>query len=150
MNLNAAEAAPDADLEVGHQSPVLVDGGGGDDLLTASAGGPETSTPRPGSLLDGGQGDDTLIGGDGSDGLIDGPGDDRIKAGPGSDGVISVGHGRDHVDCGPGFDLVLVDLARRRAPLREGASRSTRCAASTSPRSSRASCRLTARRPPRD
>ena len=107
LNLNAAEASTDADLEVGHQSPVLVHGGGGEDVLT-SAGGPDDLDAGAGVALEGGEGDDTLIGGDGSDSLIDGPGDDRIDAGPGSDGVISVGHGHDHVDCGPGFDLVLV------------------------------------------
>jgi len=107
LNLNAAEASPDADLALGHKSPVLIDAGGGDDLLT-STGGPDDPDLEVPLALKGGEGDDTLIGGDGTDSLIDGPGDDRFKAGPGTDGVISVGHGRDHVDCGPGFDLALV------------------------------------------
>jgi RTX calcium-binding nonapeptide repeat (4 copies) len=107
LNLNAAEASPDADLALGHKSPVLIHAGGGDDLLT-STGGPDDPDLEVPLALEGGEGDDTLIGGDGTDSLIDGPGNDRFKAGPGSDGIISVGHGRDHVDCGPGFDLALV------------------------------------------
>jgi hypothetical protein len=107
VNLNAAEASPDADLELGHHSPVLIDGGGGNDSLS-SAGGPADPDDDPGVLLVGGQGDDRLTGGAGSDALVDAPGDDRIKAGAGSDAVISFGHGRDHVDCGPAFDLALV------------------------------------------
>ena len=81
LNLNAAEASPDADLEVGHQSPVLVQGGGGDDVLDLRRR-PGRPRRRARRALEGGEGDDELIGGDGSDSLIDGPGDDRIEAGP--------------------------------------------------------------------
>ena len=36
VNLNAAEASPDADLKVGHQSSVLIKGGGGNDSLSSA------------------------------------------------------------------------------------------------------------------
>lgn len=109
VNLNAAEPSPDADLRVGHQSSVLIKGGGGNDSLSSAGDAADPGDLLLVLLLEGGQGDDRLTGGDGSDALLDGPGDDRIKAGVGSDAVISVGHGHDHVDCGPGFDLAVVN-----------------------------------------
>ena len=111
INLDAAEGNPDADLVVGHRSPVIVVGRGGDDQLSTSGGVTARDLDTEGftsALLFGGQGNDKLTGGDGSDGLIDGPGRDRIDAGGGLDQVLALGGAPDRIDCGPGFDLALV------------------------------------------
>src|SRR4051794_7748657 len=68
-----------------------VDGGSGDDTLV---GGPATE------LLVGGAGNDTIDGGDGGDLLVGAAGDDTITA---RDGVADV------VSCGDGTDTALVD-----------------------------------------
>ncbi len=63
---------------------LVVNGGAGDDVLIAN--GPV------GVTLDGGDGDDILIGGDGDDVLIGGPGDDILIGGAGND-VLDPGDG---------------------------------------------------------
>jgi RTX calcium-binding nonapeptide repeat (4 copies) len=104
-------------------------GGRGDDELTGSSGS---------DYLDGGHGDDVLrglAGGDylygnrGADYIYDGPGVDRVRAGPGADRIRSGrspddvvgGPGNDRIwtrdepaegesiDCGGGFDRVVLD-----------------------------------------
>jgi Ca2+-binding RTX toxin-like protein len=73
-------------FEAGDQIHVL--GLGGDDVIEASfvlAGGPSLS-------LDGGDGDDVLIGGDGNDLMQGGAGDDVLIGGPGQD-VLDGGTG---------------------------------------------------------
>jgi Ca2+-binding RTX toxin-like protein len=74
----------------------LVDGGPGDDRLIGTSGSDQ---------LGGGPGDDVLVGGGGGDFLRGEAGADRIEAGPGDDG-IDEGLGADVVDGGPGDDLV--------------------------------------------
>jgi hypothetical protein len=66
-------------------------GSPGNDDLRGNAG-PNT--------IDGGAGDDRLLGGGGKDALFGGDGADRLDARDGS---------ADTVDCGPGFDIALVD-----------------------------------------
>jgi Ca2+-binding RTX toxin-like protein len=63
---------------------LVINGGGGDDVLIAE--GPI------GVTLDGGEGDDVLLGGDGDDILIGGPGDDVLIGGGGND-VLDPGAG---------------------------------------------------------
>ena len=63
---------------------LVVNGGAGDDALIA--------TGPTGVTLDGGDGDDILIGGDGDDVLIGGPGDDVLIGGAGND-VLDPGDG---------------------------------------------------------
>jgi Ca2+-binding RTX toxin-like protein len=68
--------------------PVFMDGGAGNDFLTAG-GGPATLLGRNGSdILIGGPGDDVLSGGAGDDLLIGGPGTDTLDGGPGNDLLI--------------------------------------------------------------
>ena len=122
LNANAgAETAPDVDVEltqaelvsvaggaaadvirgrsspgfagpVGSRTAILVTGGKGrDDLI---AGGP--------SLLDGGRGNDRLLGSRFADELIGAGGRDLIKSGRGNDRVFAALEGRDRVNCGAG------------------------------------------------
>ena len=67
--------------------PALIDGGTGNDRLTAGDG--------PTTLI-GGDGNDVLTGGRGDDLLLGGPGDDVLKGGGGHD-VLVGGGGRDRV-----------------------------------------------------
>jgi Ca2+-binding RTX toxin-like protein len=89
-------------------------GFGGDDVLTAGTGGANGE----GDTLDGGVGNDILIGGAGDDQLYGGLGRDLLLGGDGNDNIGSDA-GRDTVDAGAGDDhiylqntdgaLVLVD-----------------------------------------
>jgi Ca2+-binding RTX toxin-like protein len=79
----------------------VVDGGGGDDVLDASAG--------PTSVLRGGEGDDHLTGGPGRDDLTGGAGSDTLEGGGGDDTLRGGDHGAaadasDVIDGGPGID----------------------------------------------
>jgi hypothetical protein len=91
----------------GHEGDVLlaierVIGGRGSDQLLG-AGGPDTLEGGAGAdALNGRGGDDVLIGGADNDGLVGGDGNDRIVARDG---------GPDRIECGPGFDDLVADLA---------------------------------------
>jgi dipeptidyl aminopeptidase/acylaminoacyl peptidase len=87
----------------------LLEGGPGDDLLMGRRGH---------DGLRGGPGDDTLLGGRGADRLYGGPGDDvleggryldRLDGGPGDDVVRARDGLPDRVRCGAGRDRVLAD-----------------------------------------
>jgi hypothetical protein len=110
VNLNAGEVAPDGDLVVGGQAPVVVDAAGGDDRLTSSVPAQDLDDEVY-ALLAGGQGADVLAGGEGSDFFLNGPGADIVKAGAGRDIVLAFGHAPDRIDCGPGFDVVFLSRA---------------------------------------
>ncbi|OAN82874.1 type I secretion protein [Sulfitobacter pontiacus] len=73
-----------------------VDGGAGNDLLMGDDGD---------DLIDGGAGDDTLFGGDDDDTLIGGDGDDQLTGGEGKDN-ISGGAGKDTIFGGTDGDTV--------------------------------------------
>ena len=77
--------------------PVWIDGGEGNDQLTAGGGR---------AVLRGGPGNDVLIGGPGDDHLIGGPGDDRIFGGDGND-LLEGNDGDDYIDGGRGDDVIL-------------------------------------------
>lgn len=76
-----------------------VDGGPGDDVLTgvtSATGGPgnDRLTATPAAIttsLDGGAGDDTLVGGDGGDWLYGGAGADVLRGGEGPDTLVGDG-----------------------------------------------------------
>jgi Ca2+-binding RTX toxin-like protein len=91
----------------GHEGDVLlaiervIGGRGSDQLLGAT--GPDTLEGGAGAdALNGRGGDDVLIGGADNDGLVGGDGNDRIVARDG---------GPDRIECGPGFDDLVADLA---------------------------------------
>jgi len=72
VNITGAEAANDR---------LVINAGAGDDVIEASG----VAAGAIGLTLNGGEGDDVLIGGDGDDILIGGPGDDVMLGGLGND-----------------------------------------------------------------
>ena len=78
--------------------PTTIDGGNGDDRLVGGAGA---------VTLIGGNGDDTLFGGDGNEKLFGGNGDDTIDGGKGNDAAF-LGNGNDTFvwDPGEGSDTI--------------------------------------------
>jgi Ca2+-binding RTX toxin-like protein len=113
----------DADV-TGQFTVLLVEGGGGNDRLSAQPGytrvagrrvmlgqgGRDTLIATPdGSTLHGGNGHDKLIGGPGADNLTGGRGADVITGGKGRDLIRAIDGSRDRVDCGPGIDRAKVD-----------------------------------------
>lgn len=97
-----------------------IEGRGGDDLLESNDGLRETSgtSDSHGAVLDGGDGNDQLVGSHGPDVLVGGNGSDWIQASYGAD-QIDAGGGRDHlgdmlvasgdqrIDGGPGRDELM-------------------------------------------
>jgi RTX calcium-binding nonapeptide repeat (4 copies) len=76
---------------------VFSEGGRGDDRLIA----PRNS----GGILEGGAGDDLLVGGRQDDELLGGDGNDRLRGAGGAD-LIAAGRGRDLIFGGPGRDRI--------------------------------------------
>jgi Ca2+-binding RTX toxin-like protein len=76
---------------------VYIDGGDGNDLLVGGGGR---------SIFDGGAGNDFLYGAAGDDILMGGTGNDQIFGGGGNDSVVG-GDGNDIVSGGAGFDLLI-------------------------------------------
>ena len=111
-------------IDTGVDVPVSMDGGAGNDTLTAGGAGStlvggEGNDCLTGSYYDdsidggggndciaGNAGKDTIGGGDGADTLLGGPGDDSIDAGAGNDRV-SGGDDRDTIRGGEGDDTLL-------------------------------------------
>jgi RTX calcium-binding nonapeptide repeat (4 copies) len=142
INLNG-----DDDTDVtGQFSVLLVEGTGGDDVISPQAdyaaaaarrvllggGGRDTLTATPdGAFLHGGNDRDRLIGGARADNLTGGRGRDLIRGGKGRDLVRAIDNFRDRVSCGPGFDRAKVDgidrvrgcerliAVKRRGPVRK-------------------------------
>jgi Ca2+-binding RTX toxin-like protein len=142
INLNG-----DDDTDVtGQFSVLLVEGTGGDDVISPQAdyaaaaarrvllggGGRDTLTATPdGAFLHGGNDRDRLIGGARADNVTGGRGRDLILGGKGRDLVRAIDNLRDRVSCGPGFDRAKVDgidrvrgcerliAVKRRGPVRK-------------------------------
>jgi hypothetical protein len=87
---------------VGTDITKVVVGGNGDDTLTVLGNG--------NTVLDGGDGNDTLTTGAGNDVIIGGFGDDTINSGAGND-IIITGIDHDTIDAGAGRDLIQVEGA---------------------------------------
>ena len=120
INLNG-----DDDTDVtGAFTTLLVEGHGGNDLITPQSGytraaprrimlgesGNDTLIATPdGSVLHGGNGKDKLIGGAGHDNLTGGRGADVMRGGKGRDLIRAIDGTRDRVNCGPGVDRAKVD-----------------------------------------
>ena len=83
----------------GNTLAILMQGGGGNDVLDVSA------LPGAGRtvVMDGQDGDDSLVGGQGADSLTGGPGNDTLRGGPGDDVLIGEA-GDDRLDGQTGDD----------------------------------------------
>lgn len=90
LNGNADDGEPGEGDNVGNDGERAYGGSGNDTLVANDLG----------NLLDGGPGNDTIIGGRGEDRLVGNEGDDIIDA---RDGRF------DSIDCGPGHDIVYAD-----------------------------------------
>ena len=86
---------------------VTLNGGGGDDTLTASDGNDVVVGAGGSDLLDGGLGNDRMFGGSGADTLIGGQGNDFIKGLGGSGDRLSGGEGDDTLNGGRGVDRII-------------------------------------------
>jgi Ca2+-binding RTX toxin-like protein len=126
LNLNAGPGDDDVDLISPGRGfiELYVDGGRGADTIevvghpeieVAAFGGPGNDTLYSrhgegveGALLDGGSGNDRIIGGPGDEGVFPGSGRDTVRANAGSDLIFSRRDRRkDRFDCGPGTDYVV-------------------------------------------
>ena len=102
-------------LDIGSAETLQMNGGGGDDRITGTAG----LAPLIGLRMNGGAGEDLLIGSDGDDVMDAGPGDDTMACGAGrdvmagNDGndrmVWNNGDGSDVMDGGAGRDTAEVN-----------------------------------------
>lgn len=80
------------------------------DEIARSYGGADVLEGRGGDDdLHGGSGPDILKGGPGNDNLYPGVGRDHANGGMGADLIDTVDGHADDVNCGPGFDTVIVD-----------------------------------------
>jgi uncharacterized delta-60 repeat protein len=89
--------------------PTTVNGGAGDDVVLGSSAADSLLGSDGKDTLFGGNGNDTLGGGDGNDYLNGGRGADQVSGDAGNDQVFSLDGGRDTVDGGAGFDRVKPD-----------------------------------------
>lgn len=120
VNLNGDD---DTDI-TGTFTVILVEGRGGDDLISPQAGystsaqrrvllggeGRDTLIATPdGAFLHGGDGSDRLNGGGGADNLTGGRGHDVLRGRKGRDLIRAIDDRKDHVSCGPGLDRAKVD-----------------------------------------
>jgi Ca2+-binding RTX toxin-like protein len=119
-------SAFDDDIRVGDLRTFSLLGGGvygreGNDRIDGGTFGANTSNALFAKRLDGGAGDDvvigsggsdTLVGGDGSDRLIAGDGNDSVYAGTGDDLIDVRGFGNDYVDADAGKDIMLLSGTR--------------------------------------
>ena len=83
----------------------VIDGTEGDDTLIGTETSDEINGLGGNDYIDGGDGNDLLIGGPGLDMIYGGAGDDELIGGNGSD-LISGGSGSDVIDGGDGIDTV--------------------------------------------
>jgi hypothetical protein len=84
----------------------LIDGGPGNDVLLGGLGRDRLLGGPDGDTIAGGEGDDLLKGGEGDDGVIGFAGNDRIYGGPGGDALFGFG-GKDRVVGGPGRNTLM-------------------------------------------
>ena len=86
-------------------TPVSVDGRGGNDTITGGNGNDFIIGGNGDNTLDGRDGDDFIIGGKGDDTLAGGNGDDTLDGGGGND-ALDGGYGTDTCDGGRGRQTV--------------------------------------------
>lgn len=110
LNAQADGSAQDADVTIrsprGDELTVKIRGKGGDDTLSALGGPAFSGLPAVARLsLNGGPGDDEMVGGPGKDTLAGDDGDDVMLGGRGAD-RLTVGPGRDLAKAGKGPDQI--------------------------------------------
>jgi Ca2+-binding RTX toxin-like protein len=89
-----------------HTVALTIDGGAGNDTILGGQAGNVLIGGAGNDLIIGGNGNDDIRGGDGNDLLIGGKGNDRIRGGRGNDILIG-GPGHDDLNGGDGFDIVI-------------------------------------------
>jgi hypothetical protein len=97
---NLFEGTSAADRLAGSGSGDKIDGGAGNDSLVGEDGA---------DCLFGGGGDDLVVGGPGDDKLVGDAGRDTFFGGPGDDVIMANDGIGEKVDCGPGNDLLIAD-----------------------------------------
>ncbi len=108
-----ADGSADDSFDINDFSSIVVDAGRGNDRVVLDTANGAFTTARP-TIVDGGRGDDTLLGGSGAELFFGGPGDDFVDGnggadtaflGSGSDTFVwDPGDASDTIDGGPGFD----------------------------------------------
>ncbi len=102
-------------LDIGSAEALDVNGLGGDDDFTASAGissliAIDADGGAGNDALDGAEGDDTLLGGSGNDAINPGAGSDVADGGEGDDTLLGRDGQTDLLRCGTGTDNAQTDL----------------------------------------
>ncbi len=107
------DGSADDTFDINTFSAIVVDAGRGNDRVVLDTANGAFTTARP-TIVDGGRGDDTLLGGSGNETFFGGPGDDFVDGnggadtaflGSGSDTFVwDPGDASDTIDGGPGFD----------------------------------------------
>lgn len=87
----------------------VISGGPAPETLTGTPQADSVYGRAGGDSVFGKGGPDRLVGGRGADTLTGGPGPDRLFGGPGSDRILARDGVADVVDCGPGWDVAVVD-----------------------------------------
>ena len=108
-----ADGSADDTFDIDSFGSIVVDAGRGNDFVLLDTANGAFTTARP-TIVDGGRGNDTLLGGSGNELLFGGAGDDFVDGNGGADTaflgsgddtfVWDPGDGSDTVDGGSGFD----------------------------------------------
>jgi Ca2+-binding RTX toxin-like protein len=102
----------DQDVQVGHwfdrlnNRGITIDGGRGDDFIVGSRGNDTIRGGRGNDTIIGSEGDDNISGGRGDDSIFGGGGNDRIAGGRGNDAIWG-GEGDDTINGGRGDDTII-------------------------------------------
>lgn len=86
-----------------------INGGPAPETLSGTGKADQIYGRGGGDSLFGRAGDDLLVGGAGNDSINGGRGRDTILGGPGSDRILAADGYADKIDCGPGWDVAIVD-----------------------------------------
>jgi Ca2+-binding RTX toxin-like protein len=106
---NWLTGTPGGDTIWGGGGADLIYGLGGNDCILGQGGADRIHGGAGIDHIDGGPGADLIYGDAGNDRLVGGPGRDQISGGAGNDLVLARDGERDFVDCGAGWDRVIVD-----------------------------------------
>ena len=101
-----ADGSADDEFDINSFGAIVVDGGRGNDFVLLDTANGAFSTARP-TIVEGGKGDDILLGGSGNELFLGGRGDDFVDGNGGTD-VAFLGEGEDSFvwDPGDGSDTI--------------------------------------------